>query len=1017
MHKHVCYYLLLVILLSCYTILPAQDEKAVDCNRWLVGVMVDEETGEAMIGVTVVVKGTTRGVSTDLDGAYQLKVCLGDVIVFHYVGYESFEVIMTKANTSPTRDASYTGSDNLLVPERSEVDKKLAKRYRNYRYKPQLSIKDFVQDTTYKGNVLAKGSVSFSKDSPRYHLDRTNGRYLSRKSFKKGLYKINAPDSAHRKGGYYQLVKPYTINKRSQFDISWTGELGIGQVGKLPETQQTFAQGTTLNGGLTWLGSENNVVSSWGPRLSDLEYDGVPNAYQLQGDLVPTGTGNGEAAQAFDPLAILRTTLNQKQQVHLTYHLSSYNTNYISLHYQNSQHYHQLFPEINDNQHDVELRGLIKTRWLTIQPMFQYVSSSSFLARGGAMSNLMASTLLTPISFDNAGGNSVREAIDEPVTYRVPDGSFRRFSGNGITGLNNPYALLRVNPNQENIQKITAASKFWRATYKYRLEAEVGWSKVVNEMNFGNAPTAINFESGRLTERREEQHVFDSQVRYLRSLRRRKGLLVDVEAVLSVGLENRFLNRRDGNNFELSEEWRIENGTNRSEITFEQNRLKAELISKLKLADRQGIIEVTIANQTYTSSTKEQLRLVTPAISVEMNLLSLSENYNPTFSDLRVFGGYNRRIKEVDLSYQSFHYNSTSQAINRAFDFSPVQELRVLEGLNPQEFRELEVGFVSDWWGNTLVLNANFFHRTTRDAIYPAGGGFLGFQFQNIGIIQNSGLEVELGTRFEVFQASANEVKIRLDATFNRSRPVLKELDAFGRVSIAGFSTVFTGLVEGEPVGVIMGRDYSRNEAGQLIIGADGFPTVGGIEIIGNPNPDFTGTFSQHLEWRTWSFNATWSFSKGGDQWNGTQQLLDFFGRSASTAELRNTTDYIFDGVLVDGRPNTQEVDFYDPTQPLEENRWVRYGIAGINSDYIQDASSLRLSEVQLSYRPNQDLLNKLPFTDVRISLYARNLFLMTAYTGVDPDSRLFGYTQGAGLDFFNTPTNRQYGMRLYLKL
>jgi TonB-linked SusC/RagA family outer membrane protein len=70
--------------------------------------IVTEENGEPLIGVSVVVKNTTRGVSTDFDGKFEIDASIGDVLVFSYLGYSeteieiddrtSYEVIMTSSN-------------------------------------------------------------------------------------------------------------------------------------------------------------------------------------------------------------------------------------------------------------------------------------------------------------------------------------------------------------------------------------------------------------------------------------------------------------------------------------------------------------------------------------------------------------------------------------------------------------------------------------------------------------------------------------------------------------------------------------------------------------------------------------------------------------------------------------------------------------------------------------------------------------------------------------------------------
>ncbi len=61
-------------------------------SRSITGVVSDESSGDPLIGATVIVKGTTVGTVTDLDGAYTLEASTGDVLVFSYTGYTAQEI-------------------------------------------------------------------------------------------------------------------------------------------------------------------------------------------------------------------------------------------------------------------------------------------------------------------------------------------------------------------------------------------------------------------------------------------------------------------------------------------------------------------------------------------------------------------------------------------------------------------------------------------------------------------------------------------------------------------------------------------------------------------------------------------------------------------------------------------------------------------------------------------------------------------------------------------------------------
>ena len=231
---------------------------------------------------------------------------------------------------------------------------------------------------------------------------------------------------------------------------------------------------------------------------------------------------------------------------------------------------------------------------------------------------------------------------------------------------------------------------------------------------------------------------------------------------------------------------------------------------------------------------------------------------------------------------------------------------------------------------------------------------------------------------------------------------------------LAGFSEVAAGLAPGYPVGALFGSTYVRHDNGQLLIGADGFPIKNPeLHYVGSPIPQWIGQLG--LDWRIMdnlNFNLSFERKQGGQQWNGTAAYLDYLGRSQTSAEERTTAFYVFEGVTANGMVNTTPVNFADPSQPLAENRWVRYGPDGVTEAYVQDASWWRLNQLSLKYS-TRELPASYPISQVHVQLSATNLWWKTDYEGVMPSQPLFGNLYGAGLDLFNAPATRTFSITL----
>ena len=88
-----------------------------------------------------------------------------------------------------------------------------------------------------------------------------------------------------------------------------------------------------------------------------------------------------------------------------------------------------------------------------------------------------------------------------------------------------------------------------------------------------------------------------------------------------------------------------------------------------------------------------------------------------------------------------------------------------------------------------------------------------------------------------------------------------------------------------------------------------------------------------------------------------------------------------------------------------------RYPLAGVSEASIEDASWVRLRELNLTYNLPAKILGKL--SGCAITLTARNLLLFTPYSGIDPETSLSGAGNSSGVDYFNMPGTRSYGINL----
>ena len=163
-----------------------------------------------------------------------------------------------------------------------------------------------------------------------------------------------------------------------------------------------------------------------------------------------------------------------------------------------------------------------------------------------------------------------------------------------------------------------------------------------------------------------------------------------------------------------------------------------------------------------------------------------------------------------------------------------------------------------------------------------------------------------------------------------------------------------------------------------------------------------------------------WDIRHGGQVWNGTLASLNSRGVSAASDDRGNAGTnpmYVIGGVYGPGTAHPGATN----TTMINANTYfdVYLGQGGPAENSIQDGGWIRLRSVNLSYRINLRTAEKKCFFDyVDIGVSARNLFLYTKYTGVDPETSLTGAgSQINGWDYFNNPNTKSYMFNLKVGL
>ncbi|WP_207427007.1 SusC/RagA family TonB-linked outer membrane protein [Pedobacter sp. SYSU D00535] len=333
------------------------------------------------------------------------------------------------------------------------------------------------------------------------------------------------------------------------------------------------------------------------------------------------------------------------------------------------------------------------------------------------------------------------------------------------------------------------------------------------------------------------------------------------------------------------------------------------------------------------------------------------------------------------------------------------------------------------FFNERLSISADVFSNNTRDMlIYEPVTTVSGFNFAltNNGGMRTNGLEFEINSRL------LNK-KVKWDLGLNlltyknkiTSIPDGRMISSFGGATILSEVGRAANLFYGYQSNGIFRSESEAASSGLLNRLPDGtlVPFKGGdvrfvnavdteadklagiqvidendMQVIGNPNPDVTGMFSNRVSYKRWSFDAAFSFSLGNDIYNGMRARLE------SMAGPQNQIASVVNRWRVDG----QETDmpraaWGDPSANSRfSDRWIEKG------------SYLRLRTASVSYNLPS---NQKVFKYATVYLTANNLFTLTKYLGYDPEFSATSSIIGQGVDVGLEPQFRttQLGVKIGL--
>ena len=341
--------------------------------------------------------------------------------------------------------------------------------------------------------------------------------------------------------------------------------------------------------------------------------------------------------------------------------------------------------------------------------------------------------------------------------------------------------------------------------------------------------------------------------------------------------------------------------------------------------------------------------------------------------------------------------------------------------LKEERTKSWELGWEASLFQGRLGFDVAYYKANTFDQIMPAlVSPASGRQsvIVNSGELENKGWELQLmGTPIKTSDFSWN-----MNVNWSKNENEVKELYAgLSNVLITSAWDVTVNAAVGQPFGVIKGTDFVYTN-GKKTVGATGYylKTDDSDVVIGNIQPDWNAGITNTFVYKGISLRTLIDIQQGGDIYSVDRKYGLATGLYKETAGL-NSKGYPkrdlpangggilhAEAVYADGTPNTTFANAY---------QWGgdQYYGRTPTARYVYDASYVKLREVALSYSLPKSLLSKTFLTKAVFSAIGRNLLILHKNTpGFDPET---GQSSGnrQGVANASYPTTRSYGFNITL--
>lgn len=888
------------------------------------GIVTTEEDGEPVIGASVIVKGTSLGTVTDVNGRFELSGLSPSAtrLLISYISLMAKEVAIAP-QVSVTLKSDTHLLDEVVVTALGISREKKALGYTAQEVKQNALVqgKDNnllnslsgkiagVRITNTQGDVgssriVIRGETSIAgENQPLFIVDgipvdnsQLNARSSGR-DFKNAIADLNPEDiktltvlkgpnaaalyGARAAHGAIVITTKGGDKRQKGIGITLHSSTQVSFVATLPEFQNLFGQGA--GGRFSYVdgkgaGVNDGVDESWGPRLdigllipqfdSPLDADGnrvatpwVSHPNNVR-DYFRMGisTNSGISVARGDDKYQFRVGYNYEKQVSIVPDAGTNKTN-ISL---------------NTDYH--------LAKWIVVGATANYIVYTAPSLPGSA----------TP------SGSNVRS--NSPMLQFLWFG--RQVDTNSLKAdytrnwnssyYDNPFWSASYNTqSQERHRLIGDLHAEFRLTdgLHVRFRTSTDWynDRRKSKVKWGSAGAGSPYGSYAEDAYTVKENNTEVLATYIKQLNKNWG----IDALLGFNVRN----KQYENNYQAAPRLAVADLytlTNSRDPLISSNdfyRLRQYgLYGSIQLDYRRwAFLNITGRNDWSSTLPVDNNSYFYPSVTASVLLSEAFGWRSKAVNYLKIRGGWSQVGADANPYQLATVFTSET-----AFNGNPLQSSSTIgmnSNLKPENTSSIEAGFEAAFWDNRLYLDFTYYKTDSRNQILKlattAASGYTS-QVRNAGHIRNRGYEIQLGA---VPIQTSKGFRWNLDLNYGANSSKVVKLDDEGLItSYQLYSSGIQILASvGEAYGTLFGTSYVRDANGNVVVDANGLPKISTTnKTLGKFTPDWTGGISNTFSYRSLSLSFLIDASVGGSIFSNTNKTGKYTGVLANTLSGRD---------------------------------------------------------------------------------------------------------------------------------